>query len=45
VQLDKLDKFMKEMGLHEAETMPTLKVTKSSLPDETKVIVLDCQRE
>ncbi|MCX6037606.1 MAG: MBL fold metallo-hydrolase [Chloroflexi bacterium] len=45
VQLDKLDKFMKEMGLHEAETMPTLKVSKSSLPDETKVIVLDYQRE
>ena len=45
VPLDKLDKFMKEMGLHEAETMPTLKVTKSSLPDETKVIVLDYQGE
>jgi L-ascorbate metabolism protein UlaG (beta-lactamase superfamily) len=45
VPLDKLDKFMKEMGLHEAETMPTLKVSKSSLPDETKVIVLDYQRE
>jgi len=45
VQLDQLDKFMKEMGLHEAETMPTLKVSKSTLPDETKVIVLNCQRE
>jgi L-ascorbate metabolism protein UlaG (beta-lactamase superfamily) len=45
VQLDKLEKFLKEMGLHESETMPTLKVSKSSLPDETKVIVLDCQRE
>lgn len=43
--LDKLDKFMKEMGLHEAETMPTLKVTRSTLPDETKVVVLDHQRE
>jgi L-ascorbate metabolism protein UlaG (beta-lactamase superfamily) len=45
VPLDRLDKFMKEMGLHEAETMPTLKVSKSSLPDETKVIVLDYLRE
>ena len=45
VPLDKLDKFMKEMGLHEVETMPTLKVSKSSLPDETKVIVLDYQHE
>ena len=45
VQLDRLDKFLKEMGLHEAESVPSLKVTKNSLPDETKVIVLDYQRE
>ncbi len=45
VPLDKLDKFMKEMGLHEAETMPTLKVTRSTLPDETKVVVLDYLHE
>ena len=45
VPLDRLDKFLKEMGLHEAETVPSLKVTKSSLPDETKLIVLDYQRE
>jgi L-ascorbate metabolism protein UlaG (beta-lactamase superfamily) len=45
VPLDRLDKFLKEMGLHEAETVPSLKVTKSNLPDETKVVVLDYQRE
>jgi L-ascorbate metabolism protein UlaG (beta-lactamase superfamily) len=45
VELDRLDKFLKEMGLHEAETVPSLKVTKSSLPNETKVVVLDYQRE
>ncbi len=45
VPLDPLDKFLKEMGLHEAETLPSLKVSKSSLPDETKVVVLDYQRE
>jgi L-ascorbate metabolism protein UlaG (beta-lactamase superfamily) len=45
VPLDRLDKFLKEMGLHEAESVPSLKVSKSSLPDETKVIVLDYQRE
>ncbi|MFH1524194.1 MAG: MBL fold metallo-hydrolase [Chloroflexota bacterium] len=44
VQLDPLDKFLKEMGLHESETAPSLKVSKSSLPDETKVVVLDYQR-
>jgi L-ascorbate metabolism protein UlaG (beta-lactamase superfamily) len=45
VPLDKLDKFLKEMGLHEAETLTSLKVSKSSLPEETKVVVLDYQRE
>lgn len=45
MELDRLDKFLKEMGLHEAETVPGLKVTKSSLPDETKVVVLDYQKE
>jgi L-ascorbate metabolism protein UlaG (beta-lactamase superfamily) len=45
VPVDKLDKFMKEMGLHEAETMPTLKVSKSSLPEETKVVVLEYQHD
>ena len=45
VPLDRLDKFLKEMGLHEAETAPSLKVTKNSLPEETKVVVLDYQRE
>jgi len=45
MQLDRLDKFLKEMGLHEAETLPTLKVSKSSLPDETRVVVLNYQKE
>jgi len=45
VPLDQLDKFLKEMGMHEAETVPSLKVTKTSLPDETKLVVLDYQRE
>ncbi len=45
VPLDRLDKFLKEMGLHEAETVPSLKITKTNLPDETKLVVLDYQRE
>ena len=45
VNLDRLDKFLKEMGLHEAETVPSLKVTRSSVPEETKVIVLNYQKE
>jgi len=43
LQLDPLSKFLKEMGLHEAENQPVLKVTRSGLPDETKVVVLDYQ--
>jgi L-ascorbate metabolism protein UlaG (beta-lactamase superfamily) len=45
VPLDPLDKFLKEMGLHETEHIASLKVTRSGLPDETKVVVLDYQRE
>jgi L-ascorbate metabolism protein UlaG (beta-lactamase superfamily) len=41
LKLASLDKFLKEMGLSTADTMPSLKVTASSVPEETKVIVLD----
>ncbi len=45
VSLERLDKFMREMGVHDPEKVPVLKVSKSSLPEETKVVVLDYQRE
>jgi len=41
LSLDPLAKFLKEMGLTAHESVPSLKVTRSGLPDETKVIVLD----
>lgn len=44
VSLDSLNKFIKEMGLSKPETQPSLKVTRSGLPDETKVVVLDYQK-
>lgn len=44
VSLDSLNKFIKEMGLSKAETQPSLKVTRSGLPDETRVVVLDYQK-
>jgi len=44
VNLDSLNKFLKEMGLGKIESLPSLKVTRSSLPDETKVVVLDYQK-
>jgi len=44
VSLDALNKFIKEMGLSKPETQPSLKVTRSGLPDETKVFVLEYQK-
>jgi L-ascorbate metabolism protein UlaG (beta-lactamase superfamily) len=43
VPLDALSKFMKEMGLTAHESLPSLKVTRSGLPEETRVVVLDYQ--
>jgi L-ascorbate metabolism protein UlaG (beta-lactamase superfamily) len=44
ISLDSLNKFIKEMGLSKPETQPSLKVTRSGLPNETHVIVLDYQK-
>jgi L-ascorbate metabolism protein UlaG (beta-lactamase superfamily) len=43
LSLDSLNKFLKEMGLSKAETQPSPKVTRSGLPDETRVVVLEYQ--
>jgi L-ascorbate metabolism protein UlaG (beta-lactamase superfamily) len=43
LELESLNKFLKEMGLNAAEKQASLKVTRSGLPDETKVIVLEYQ--
>jgi L-ascorbate metabolism protein UlaG (beta-lactamase superfamily) len=43
LSLDSLNKFIKEMGLSKPETQPSLKVTRSGLPDETHVVVLEYQ--
>lgn len=40
LKLDKVDKFLKEMGSPRVESIDVLKVTKSSLPQETQVVVL-----
>lgn len=44
LKLEPLSKFLKEMGLGKIESQPSLKATRSSLPQETKVIVLDYQQ-
>jgi len=40
-KLQTVDKFLKEMGLSPMPAQPELKVTKSSLPGETQIVVLD----
>lgn len=44
LSLDSLNKFIKEMGLTKPSTQPSLKVTRSGLPNETHVVVLDYQK-
>lgn len=44
VELEPVDKFLKEMGAHEAEKAPSLKVTRNALPAETRVILLERQQ-
>jgi len=45
IQLDSLDKFLKEMGLSQIDPIPSLKITKTAIPSETKVVVLDYKQE
>ena len=47
IQLDSLNKFLKEMGLgaNAVEKQVSLKVTRSGLPEETHVVALEYQRE
>ena len=47
VPLDALNKFLKEMGLgaNTVEKQAALKVTHSGLPDETRVVTLEYQRD
>jgi len=44
VKLDALNKFIKEMGLSKPEKLSSLKVTRTGLPTETKVVVLEHQK-
>ena len=44
IKLDPLSKFLKEMGLAEADTVPSLKISGTSgLSEETRVVILDYQ--
>ncbi len=43
LKLAPLSKFLKEMGLGSIKPQPSLKVTKSVIPEETRVVVLEYQ--
>jgi L-ascorbate metabolism protein UlaG (beta-lactamase superfamily) len=40
IKLAPLSKFLKEMGLGEMEAQPSIKVSRTTVPDETRVVVL-----
>jgi L-ascorbate metabolism protein UlaG (beta-lactamase superfamily) len=44
LQLDPLSKFLKEMGATEQPLQETLRVSRSQLPEETQVVVLECKQ-
>lgn len=44
LKLDPLSKFLKEMGVTEQAPQESLRVTKSTLPQETQVVVLECKQ-
>jgi len=45
LELDPLEKFIKEMGLSEVEAETSIKVTKGSLPENTRVVVLEYRQK
>jgi hypothetical protein len=40
-RLDSVDRFLKEMGLANVPPQETLKVSRSGLPEETQVVLLE----
>lgn len=44
LKLDSLDRFLKVMGISKIQSQPLLRVTASSLPEQTQVVVLDPQQ-
>jgi L-ascorbate metabolism protein UlaG (beta-lactamase superfamily) len=44
LKLAPVSKFLKEMGVGETQPEPSLKVTRSTIPSETRVVVLDYKR-
>ena len=45
VKLDPVDKFLKEMGVTKADEVASLRLTRSSLPDETQIVLLELKAQ
>ncbi len=43
IELDPVSKFLKEMGLTKVDPIDTLKLTKSNLPEETQIVLLEAK--
>ncbi len=44
LDLETVDRFLKEMGVSRIQQEETLKVSKGSLPEQTQIVVLRCSR-
>ena len=44
IELDPLEKFLKEMGVSQNEPVETLKITPSSLPEETQIVTMQVKQ-
>lgn len=44
LKLDPLAKFLKEMGVTEHEPQESLRITRSGLPEQTQVVILECKQ-
>ena len=44
LEIDPLDRFARTMGLKEIKSQPKLNISKSGLPEETQVVVLERAR-
>ncbi len=44
LDLEPVDRFLKEMGVSRIQQEETLKVTKNNLPEQTQIVVLGCSR-
>jgi hypothetical protein len=43
IKLDPVEKFLKEMGLAKADTTDALKLTKTNMPEETQIVLLEAK--